>query len=850
VSHVGATGDGGGGRMTDTQEQTMTITVDGKQIEARPGELLIAAAERAGIFIPRFCWHKRMDPVGACRMCLVDVEGSPPIPGSSERRPQTSCTTVVRDGMVVHTQFSSPQINDAQKTILELLLINHPLDCPICDRGGECPLQDQTQDYGPSESRFTEQKRRFEKPVSISPLIKLDRERCILCYRCTRFCEELSGDVLIGVMDRGPEAFIFPFYAFDGDEHAGAHNGAPRGPGAGDITDVFDSYFSGNTVQICPVGALTSTEYRFKSRPWDLQVVPTTCNLCASGCAIHAGVRVQDGNVVRFSAATNEDTNEEWLCDKGRYGNGYLSSSERLSYPYARKGADLQPVSWVEAFEILEAKLKPVIEEGGAAGLLIGESLCDEDAYVAQKFARMVLRTNNVDHRLEGGLAPDAIVRPDVTYDDVLSSDLVVIVSCDVREELPVLFLRLRIAATKRGLRIAIVHPREVALSEYAIARVQPLPGDEAATATALAALLDGSADGGSSGDGMGPLADALRNAQRPVVLLGPRASSAEAVRSWSDVARKANARFTWLPRRSGTYGALAAGAHPDLLPGWRTLDTQGRRDIESVWGAELPDGHGLDVARMLEAAAAGELKALWLVGADVIADVPDANLGQRAVEGAAFVVVQDVQATPALAYADLVLPGAAFVERDGTLTDWEGRRQPVRAAVDPPGSARADHAILAETARRLGRPIGCRTQAEAAAELEQLLASAPNAEPIPAPTSAAGSPAAPNTGALRLLTYRLLYDDGSRANKTQGITALTPGPFAELNADDAERLGITDGQNVTVASAHGSIDLPARVSTAIRRGAVFVPFNQPGGSARVLCTWDDRTPTVTVTPA
>ena len=822
--------------MTDTQQQTITITVDGKRIEAKPGELLIEAAERAGVFIPRFCWHKRMDPVGACRMCLVDVEGSPPIPGTQERRPQTSCTTVVRDGMVVYTQFSSEQINTAQKTILELLLINHPLDCPICDRGGECPLQDQVQDYGPAESKFLEAKRRYRKPVAISPLINLDRERCILCYRCTRFCEELSGDVLIGVMDRGPEAFIFPFYSFEGEENG--HGSAVRGPDADDITQSFDSYFSGNTVQICPVGALTSTEYRFKSRPWDLQVVPTTCNLCASGCAIHAGVRVQDGNVVRFSAATNEDTNEEWLCDKGRYGNAYISSPERLSYPYARKGADLQPVTWVEAFELLEEKLRPIVDAGEPAGMIIGESLCDEDAYVAQKFARVTLGTNNIDHRLEGGPQVGAIVRPGVSYEDVLSSDLVVVVAADLREELPLLFLRMRIAASKRGLPIALVHPREVSLSEHAVVRVQPLPGDEASVASEISS---GRADGDA-----GALATALQDAQRPVILLGPQAHDANTIRAWRAVADATGAKLTWLPRRSGTYGALASGAHPDLLPGWRTLDTAGRRDVEAAWGAELPSGSGKDVGGMLEAAAAGELKALWLVGADVIADVMDHDLGRRALEGAPFVVVQDVQNTPALAYADLVLPAATFAERDGTITDWEGRRQDVKAAVDPPGSARADYAILAEAARRLGRPIGCRTKEDAAAELEGFLRSAPNADPI----GAADGAASPSTDGLRLLTYRLLYDAGSRASASPGIGALTSEAFVELNTADAQANGIADGQTVRVTSDHGTLEAPARVTDTLRAGVVFVPFNQPGNSARALLAYADRNPTVTVAPA
>ena len=773
--------------MTDTQQQTITITVDGKQLEAKPGELLIEACERGGVYIPRFCWHKRMDPVGACRMCLVDVEGSPPIPGSQERRPQTSCTTVVRDGMVVHTQFASEQIHDAQKTILELLLINHPLDCPICDRAGECPLQDQTQDYGPNETKFLEPKRRYEKPTKISPLINLDRERCILCYRCTRFCDELSGDVLIGVMERGPEAYIFPF------ENEG-----------------FDSYFSGNTVQICPVGALTSREYRFNARPWDLQVVPTTCTLCSAGCSLHASVRVQDGNVARFSAAVNEETNEEWLCDRGRFGNEFISAPDRLSYPYARKGNDLVPVSWQEAFEIMEAGLKPVIE-GAASGVIVGESVCDEDAYAAQKFARTTLQTSNIDSRIEGGLDADALITPGVTYERILSSDLVVLVSLDAREEVPVLFLRLRIAAEKKGLRTAIVHSREIALSEYADVRVEIQPGDEVAAAADTA------------------LNDALSKAKNPVILLGPRACAPDVVSAWRSVAERHNARITWVPRRSNSYGVLAAGAHPALKPGYQPAAQK-----------------GLDTAGMLNAAANGELQALWLVGADVLADVPDARLGHAALSKTPFVVVQDVQSTQLMNYAHLVLPAASFVERDGTVTDFEGRRQPVNAAVDPPGAARADYAILAEAARRLGRPIGCRTFADVKAELDAALAGATP----PTNTATTNAPAARSQADLRLLTYRLLYDDGSRVRMTNGIRELTSDPFAEINAEDAERLGVADGDKVTVTTAHGSLTLPARTSKAIAKGAVFVPTNQPGVNVNVLTTVNDRTPSVIVEKA
>jgi NADH-quinone oxidoreductase subunit G len=820
-------GEGEGAGVTDVKKDTVTITVDGREIETRPGELLIAAAEHNGIYIPRFCWHSRMDPVGACRMCLVDIEGSPPIPGTQQRRPQTSCTTTVRDGMVVHTQFTSEEVNQAQKTILELLLINHPLDCPICDRGGECPLQDQTQDYGPAESRFIEPKRRYRKPVPISPLVNLDRERCILCYRCTRFCEELSGDALIGVMDRGPEAFIFPFYSFEGEPNG--HDGV-RGPDDADINETFDSYFSGNTIQICPVGALTSREYRFMARPWDLQVVASTCNLCASGCSLNVGVRVQDGNVARFSAATNEDTNEEWLCDRGRFGNAYISAPERLTQPLARRDGNLVEITWDEAFRILRERMTPMLD-GGRAGVICGESLCDEDYYTAQKFARCVLQTNNVDHRLEGGMSADCLLPPQLTYDAVLGSDLVVLVSLDAREELPILYLRLRIAATKRGLPIAIVHPREVALSEYATVRVAPPPGEE------TSAVVDAA------------LRRALDAAERPVILLGPRiAADDDAMRAWFALATETGARVTWAPRRANSYGALAAGAHPALLPGWRRIvDDAARGLVADAWGPDVSHEPGLDAAGMLRAAANGDLDTLWLVGADVLGDIPDARLGAEAMAQAKFVVVQDVQRSPLVNDADLVFPAATFVERDGTLTDWEGRRQRVRAAVDPPGSARADYANLAESARRLGRSIGCRTAADAGAELGGFLESAAVWPQMP--TEAPPAPESKTAG-LRLLTYRLLYDDGSRIRRTKGIRELTPGAFAEMSAVDAQRLGVVDGGHVIVSSEHGSLRLKARVSDGICAGGVFVPWSQWGVTAQVLCAVGDTTPLVTVEPA
>jgi len=816
----------------ETRETTITITVDGREIVCEPGELVIAAARRAGIYIPHFCWHPRMDPVGACRMCLVHVEGGPP-------KPQTSCTMQVRDGLVVQTQFTNPEIRDAQEGVIEFLLINHPLDCPICDRGGECPLQDQTQDYGSDETRFIEPKRRFPKPVPISPLVNLDRERCILCYRCTRFCDEISGDKMIDTMQRGARAYIYPF------------------PG-----ESFDSYFSGNTIEICPVGALTSAPYRFQARPWDLHQTASVCDLCACGCNVNLAVRVADGQLVRASQFTNEDVNEEWLCDKGRFGHAYVSEPSRITQPWVRRDGELTAVSWDEALKFLGDRLGPLVERGDpdAAALLVGGSLCDEDAYAAQKFARLVLRTNSVDFRLDGGMSVEAPTTPQLTYDDLLGAGHVVLVSLDAREELPIVFLRLRTAATKHGLGVSFVHPRRIAGGDFVRGHLQPLPGTEAIVGAALTAALGQPVAGGlealASGCGLAPgevsgFAAALRESARSVIVLGPRlAADPEAVRAWRAVAEVLGARVGWAPRRSGEYGALRSGAHPELLPGWRRVDdASDRAELSAAWGAEVPDAPGASAVDVLRRAASGALEVLWLAGADVL-DTPDSRLGAQALYGARFVVLQDVQADDQVEFADVILPAAAFAERDGTLTNWEGRRQTIHKAVDPPGSARADYAIFGEAARRLGRPIGCRRLADVRGELDALLDR--EAPPFGGGESRvqARVPSGDPDLKLRLLTYRLLYDQGSRVRHTQAIGALTPAGFAEINPADAEAAGVADGAAVRVRTRHGAIVVPARVTTDIRPGVVFVPYAQPGVGARELLSVDDQAPAAAVEPA
>ncbi|MGH9184020.1 MAG: 2Fe-2S iron-sulfur cluster-binding protein, partial [Acidimicrobiales bacterium] len=430
----------------------LTVTIDGADVHARKGEWLIAAAERHGTYIPRFCYHPRMRPVGMCRMCLVEVDTG------RGARLQIACTTPVADGMSVTT--TSDAVKKAQDGVLELLLINHPLDCPVCDRGGECPLQDQTLAFGPGESRFVEEKRHFAKPIPISDLVQLDRERCILCDRCTRFSDEVAGDPLISFIGRGNTTQI---------------NTYPDHP--------FASYFSGNTVQICPVGALTATPYRFRARPWDLDQVESTCTSCSVGCRV--AVQSSSNRVLRYLGVDVDPVNWGWLCDKGRFDFEAVNSDERLGSPLVRQGTSLGEASWADALARATDGLRQARDQAphgsGSVAVLGGARLTNEDAYAWSKLARTVLRTDSVDAQLGDGLPAEAVLGlPRATIDAACAADTVVLLAPDLKEELPVLYLRLRHAAVWSGLRVVELSPVTTGMTPYAAASLRYRPGEAA----------------------------------------------------------------------------------------------------------------------------------------------------------------------------------------------------------------------------------------------------------------------------------------------------------------------------------------------------------------------------------
>lgn len=770
----------------------MTLTIDGKELTVPAGTLIIRAAEQLGIEIPRFCDHPFLDPVGACRQCYVELEG--------QRKLFTSCTTEVTPGMVVRTQNTSQVVREAQVANLEFLLLNHPLDCPVCDRGGECPLQDQALAFGPGESRYVEAKRIYEKPIPLSPLVKLDRERCVLCARCTRFCDEISGDRFIELYARG----------------AGERVSIAAG-------EDFRSPFSGNTIQICPVGALTATPYRFVARPFDLSSADSLCQHCSSGCNVKVDLR--RGQVVRVLARDNVEVNDAWICDKGRFAFRSADAPTRITTPLLR-GRGLEPASFGEVLD----RVAEWCSDARVA-FVAGGRLADEDGYALSKLARTVFRTNDLDHRrvFHGGRAEALMAAAPMrtTYLDVERAGAILVVGLDAEQEVPILHLRIRKAA-RRGAKVFVVHPRRTRLwdvAEHELCRPEH-------QTYVLERIHDGDAPEGSF---EARAAAALRDAgDGAVVLAGERlAEHPLAAGVALALAQRYGARFALVPRRANDRGLLRAGVHPALLPGGRRVGLEAERaEVEAVWG-EVPAAEGRSAQRILEACAAREIDVLFLLGVDPLTDFPDAALARRALENVPSKVVQGLELGDLEVYADAFLPAAAWVEREGHVTDWEGRPQRFRPVRDPAGVARPDWEILVALARATGGDLGFQTLDELREEAAALL----GPREVTVRSDAWTGTGRPQLlGDLTLFSYPLLIDEGRLSQGADELkAALEDEAFVELNPEDADKLGATDGGSVRVSAAAGEAILTARVTADVAAGSMFVPFNQPGLAANRL---------------
>lgn len=779
---------------TETKPDQVSLTIDGVPVSVAKGTLVIRAAEQVGIEIPRFCDHPLLDPVGACRQCLVDVampdrEGNVrPMP-----KPQASCTMTVSEGMVVNTQHTSPVADKAQQGVMELLLINHPLDCPVCDKGGECPLQNQAMSAGRPVSRFEDVKRTYPKPVNISSQVLLDRERCVLCARCTRFSDQVAGDPFIALVERGALQQI------------GIYEEKP-----------FESYFSGNTVQICPVGALTGAAYRFRSRPFDLVSTPSVCEHCASGCAMRTDHR--RGVVLRRMAAEDQLVNEEWNCDKGRWAFTYATLPDRIELPMVRDASgELQVVGWPEALAAAAAGLA-----GKRAGVLVGGRVTTEDAYAYGKFARVVLGTNDIDFRSRPHSAEEvaflaehvAATGPEggaVTYADLEAAGAVMLVGFEPEDESPIVFLRLRKAFRKRKTQVYAVssHPTR-GLTKLGGTLIPTVPGNEAAVLGDLSSTEAGARARDALGAG-------------GIVLVGERlASSPGAFRAAADLAAATGARLAWVPRRAGERGALEAGALGALLPGGRPVsDAAAVADVARVWDVDhLPQAAARDTAGILASAAAGDLQAL------VIGGVDPADIGEPTAAAAlekAFVVSLELRESAVTAVADVVLPVAAQAEKAGSYVDWEGRVRAFEEALDSP--AVSDHRALDMLASEMGFFLETRTQREIR---DQFVALGPwmgaRATSAPAGQRAAGAPH--GEGDFVLSTWATLLDAGRMQDGEPFLAGTAPLAVARLSEASAAGLGVVDGDPVTVTGPAGSVTLPAAVTVGMVDRVVWLPTN------------------------
>jgi NADH-quinone oxidoreductase subunit G len=764
--------------MTTTQDsavavELITVVIDGFEVSVPKGTLIIRAAEKLGIQIPRFCDHPLLDPVGACRQCLVDVE----INGRAFPKPQASCTIPVEPNMIVKTQLTSPVADKAQKGVMELLLGNHPLDCPVCDKGGECPLQNQAMSNGRPDARLDGYKRTFEKPINISSSVLLDRERCVLCARCTRFSEQIASDPFITLNERGAL------------QQVGIYENDP-----------FKSYFSGNTVQICPVGALTGASYRFRARPFDLVSTPSACEHCASGCDMRTDVR--RGKTLRRLAGDDASVNEEWNCDKGRWAFKYVTALDRLSHPLIRNAEGvLVQASWPEALAAAAAGLK-----GKRAAVITGGRVTTEDAYGYSKFARIALNTNDIDFRArvtsdeERDFLATYVVGSSTTYRDIDSADQVALIAFEPEEESPIVFLRLNKNVKKRGLKVtAVATKQSIAMDKLKAEFIRVAPGAESSAVSALSLTA------------------------KSVILVGERASeSAGLFSAVASLASKSGAKIAYIPRRAGERGALEAGAIGNLLPGGRPVtDAAARVDIAAAWGIDsLPTQIGRTTSQIIDALSQNELDAVVIGGVDTN-DLPNSSRTVEALKKS-FVVSLEIAPSSVTEVADVVLPVAAITEKSGSFLNWEGRARAFDEAVVD-SQNRSDVRILSMIADAMGESIMLGTVTASAREFNQL--GKWDGARVQFTPVAGQAPVAVSGNDAILTSWRRLLDMGSLQKGEDNLAGTRRPTVAVISQKRAQSIGVSSGQQVRVSNTHGSITIPVLVED-IHDDAVWVPRN------------------------
>ena len=767
--------------MTTEVVDMITVVIDGFEVTVPKGTLVIRAAEQLGIQIPRFCDHPLLDPVGACRQCLVDIE----INGRAFPKPQASCTIPVEPGMIVKTQLTSTVAEKAQRGVMELLLVNHPLDCPVCDKGGECPLQNQAMSTGGGSSRFEGVKRVFEKPINISSQVLLDRERCVLCARCTRFSEQIASDSFITLNERGAL------------QQVGIYENKP-----------FESYFSGNTVQICPVGALTGAAYRFRARPFDLVSTPSACEHCASGCDMRTDVR--RGKTLRRLAGDDASVNEEWNCDKGRWAFKYVTAVNRLKVPQIRNAEGvLEETSWPEALAVAAEGLK-----AAQSAVLVGGRATYEDAYGYSKFARVALGTNDIDFRSrvssdeEREFLAAHVVGSSTTYRDIDKADQVLLVGFEPEEESPIVFLRINKQFRKRALKVVSIGSKEsIAVDKLKAEFVKVAPGQEAA---AIAA-------------------QSLTN--KSVILVGERAAeSAGSLSAVAALADSTGAKLAWIPRRAGERGALEAGAIGNVLPGGRPVtDASARVDIAALWNTDsIPSEVGRSTSQIIEAINAGHIGGLVVGGVDPLDG--DNSQATLAALDKAFVVSLEIATSAVTERANVVLPVAAITEKSGSFLNWEGRPRSFDAAVSD-SLNRSDLRILSMIAQEMGISLNLGTVTAAIKEIASI-GKWDGARVAMNKVNSSAQPAL-NADQALITSWRRLLDLGTLQQGEENLAGTARRTVAVISPKRAHAMGVVDGDQLKISTTQGSVTLSALVEN-IHDDAVWAPRNSRGSQLLV----------------
>jgi NADH-quinone oxidoreductase subunit G len=822
----------------------INLIIDGREVQATEGEMLHDAAKRGDVEIPVFCYEPKLgEPVGACRMCLVEIEGIPKL--------QTSCSTPVRDGMVVHTR--TDQVKHAQSAVVEFLLVNHPLDCPVCDKGGECPLQDISMGWGPGKSRMTDQKRHFEKPIELSPLVAIDRERCILCYRCVRFSQEVAEDEQLQLLERGDRTFV------------GTFDDRP-----------YVAPFHGNITDLCPVGALTNYTYRFRARPWDIEQAGSVCTLCPSQCNVSFTVR--DEQVKRVIARDNADVDDGWLCDRGRYGFEMFNAEERVRGPRLRGGAE---ASWEDAI----AKAAAALKQGGAQSAAIVGDASNEEGYLVQRIMREALGSPHIDSRPSRGPGREALVRlaqPKISarVRDIDAAGAILVIGTDPLHSSPILDLRIRKAIRRNGAKLAVATEAPTTLDGGATAVARYAPGGAGAF---LADLTTALAAGGPQNGDMdrsesrrpGEIAEALRGAESVVVIWGDRIGREGdgATTALLDVAAALNladqdgSGLLEVPDVTNARGLREAGCLPDAGPG--LTDPRGTSSMSGMQNVPLAGRSTEDIRAALES---GELKTLLLFGVDPLRDFPDTEAWKKALAAADHIVAFSTFETATTAMADVVFPLETHAEKDGTVTHPDGRLQRVRPSASRPGDIRPNWGVLAELSIALGHDTGVSSQPSAFAALVEAVpfysgisdtdiggrgirwqdaggkAPEPGSASDPgsldtqrgAPTGntetndAARGVASSDPGSLALSTYRDLWV-GPITELNPPLRFLAPQQRVELSVLDAERLGLGAEDEVSVSQNGSSIRAKVTIKERVPEGTCLLIEGVADGNANQL---------------